>query len=79
MNLKKSANVNNTSKSNTLYYQSIVDKEFDFVLNPVILEPVIQVMYEIKLRIENINEKKSNKEYILITPNGDLKSINLNN
>lgn len=77
LNLKKSANVNTASKSKTLYYQPIIDKEFDFVINTTILEPVIQVMYEIKLNIEKINEKKTNKEYILITPSGDLKKINL--
>jgi len=82
LNLKKSANINIASKSKTLYYQPIIDKEFDFVINPIILEPVIQVIYEVKIIISQINEKKtkekkSNKEYILITPNGDLKNINL--
>lgn len=79
LNLKKSANVNTADKATTLYYQPIIDKEFDFVINPTILEPVIQIMYEIKLVINR--EKKSTlneKEYILITPNGDLKSINMN-
>lgn len=51
LNLKKSANVNQADKSTTLYYQPIFDKEFDFVINPTILEPVIQVMYEIKYRV----------------------------
>jgi len=82
LNLKKSANINIASKSKTLYYQPIIDKEFDFVINPIILEPVIQVIYEVKIIISQINEKQTNekkpkKEYILITPNGDLKSINL--
>ncbi|MFA7274526.1 MAG: SIMPL domain-containing protein [Crocinitomicaceae bacterium] len=85
LNLKRSANVNVAQKSKTLYYQPIVDKEFDFVINPVILEPVIQVMYELKLSV--LREKKTapaptvevknTKEYILITPNGDLKNLNL--
>ena len=77
LNLKKSANINTVSKSKTVYYQPIIDKEFDFVINSTILEPVIQVMYEIKLNIEKINERETNKEYILITPNGDLKNINM--
>jgi len=79
LNLKKSANVNNADKATTLYYQPIIDKEFDFVINPTILEPVIQVMYEIKLVINR--EKKptvNEKEYILITPNGEMKNLNLN-
>lgn len=81
LNLKKSANINQTDKSVTLYYQPIIDKEFDFVFNPTILEPVIQVMYEIKYRVNREKDAKSkiDKEYILVTPNGDLKPINLKN
>ncbi len=78
LNLKKSANINQTDKYTTLYYQPIIDKEFDFVINPTILEPVIQVMYEIKYKVNREKEAKSNKEYILVTPNGDLKPINPN-
>lgn len=79
LNAKKSAKVNTFDKSTTLYYQPIIDKEFDFVINPVILEPVIQVMYEFKIVINR--EKKptqNNKEYFIITPNGGMKSLNIN-
>lgn len=79
LNLKKSANINQIDKSTTLYYQPVIDKEFDFVINPTILEPVIQVMYEIKFTINR--EKKetpSTKEYMLITPSGEVKNLNLN-
>lgn len=76
LNLKKSANVNNAEKTTTLYYQPIIDKEFDFVINPIILEPVIQVMYEVKLLIRR-ERKTPDKEYIIITPNGELKDLNL--
>ena len=79
LNLKKAANVNLADKSTTLYYQPVMDKEFDFVINPAILEPVIQVMYEIKLVIDR--EKKETttitKEYMLITPNGEVKTLNV--
>ncbi|MEY4875047.1 MAG: hypothetical protein RL708_196, partial [Bacteroidota bacterium] len=46
---------------------------------PTILEPVIQVMYEIKLTV-NLEKKETatTKEYMLITPNGELKNLNLN-
>jgi len=77
--LTKLANVNQANKSTTLYYQPILDKEFDFVINPTILEPVIQVMYEVKLVItkEKKNENKDSKSYILITPNGEMKDLNI--
>jgi hypothetical protein len=79
LNLKKSANVNQADKSTTLYYQPVIDKEFDFVINPTILEPVIQVLYEIKMTVNR--EKKEtpiSKEYMLITPSGELKNLNMN-
>lgn len=78
LNLNKKGNVNQAEKSTTQYYQPVIDKEFDFVINPTILEPVIQVMYEIKYKIdekEEIPTKNNEKQYILITPNGDLKPI----
>jgi len=50
--LTKFSNVNQAAKSVTSYYQPVLDKEFDFVINPVVHEPVIQVMYEIKLNIK---------------------------
>ena len=79
LNLNKSTNVNASDKSTTLYYQPIIDKEFDFVINPVILEPVIQVMYEVKIVINRENKITQNdKEYYIITPNGEMKILNIN-
>ena len=78
LNLKKTANVNQVEKSITLYYQPVVNKEFDFVINPTILEPVIQVMYEIRLEFNREKEiKPAAKEYFILTLNGDLKKINM--
>ncbi len=80
LNLKKAANLNQVNKSNTLYYQPIFNKEFDFVINPVVLEPVIQVQYEVKIAInrEKKQSQKTDKEYVMVTPNGDLKTLNMN-
>ncbi|SFC49401.1 SIMPL domain-containing protein [Flavobacterium phragmitis] len=80
LNLKKSANVNQTIKSTTLYYQPVFGKEFDFIINPSVLEPVIQVQYEVKIIInrEKKQTAKTDKEFILVTPNGDLKTLNIN-
>ncbi|ANF49571.1 hypothetical protein A0O34_02950 [Chryseobacterium glaciei] len=78
--LSRIANVNQAAKTATLYYQPILDKEFDFVINPTILEPVIQVMYEIKMVISKEKKnQKENKSYILITPTGEMKDLNINN
>jgi uncharacterized protein YggE len=80
LNFKKSVNVNNIEKSTTLYYQPIIDKEFDFVENPTVLEPVIQVMYELKMKInrEMKPTPKNNKEYLFIMPNGEMKNLDFN-
>lgn len=80
LNLRKSATVNQVEKSTTLYYQPVIDKEFDFVINPTILEPVIQVMYEVRMEINREKEVSiSSKEYYMITPGGDLKRMDLKN
>lgn len=78
--LNKFANVNQANKSTTLYYQPVLDKEFDFVINPTIVEPVIQVMYEVKLVInkEKKMDSKDHKSYLLITSSGEMKELNMN-
>lgn len=76
LTFKKNSNVNQVEKSTTLYYQPVIDKEFDFAINPSILEPVIQIMYEIRLDLNRDKEvKPASKEYFIITPNGDVKKI----
>lgn len=77
LNFSRNSNVNEVEKSTTLYYQPILDKEFDFVINPTIVEPVIQVMYEVKLLITK-DKKPNDKTYIMITPNGEMKNLNIN-
>lgn len=80
LNLKRAANINQMNKSITLYYQPVFNKEFDFIINPTILEPVIQIQYEIKIAInrEKKQVSKNDKEFILVTANGDLKTLNIN-
>ncbi len=80
LNIRKSGVINQADKTTTLYYQPVIDKEFDFVINPTILEPVIQVMYEIKLMVNREKAelvKKPLKHYIMITPAGEVKNLNL--
>lgn len=77
LNLKKKANINSSKKSTTLFYQPISNKDYDFVVNPIILSPVIQVSYQLKIRIKQ-DEQKEKNNYVLITPSGDLKNIALN-
>ena len=78
LNLTKSANVNSANKNITIYYQPIFNKDFDVVINPIINEPVIQIMYEMKVLITK-KSKTTNKEYLIITTNGEVKNLNLKN
>ncbi len=84
LNLKKAASSTQIEKSTTLYYQPIIDKEFDFVINPDVFEPVIQVMYELTFMVTVPDPKpekeiveKTVKEYLMVTPAGEIKALNL--
>lgn len=72
---KKASNSKRVKKSLTFYYQPITDKEFDFVINPVIVAPVIQVMYEVKIKVNLIKNQQPTKDFYLVSPNGELKKI----
>jgi len=84
----KKFNLNNDAKKKiTKHYLPIIDKEFDFVVNPVIAEPAIQVMYQINIALSKKPTPKPiskpapaapTKEVLIITPQGDLKQININ-
>ena len=83
----KKFNLNNDAKKKiTRHYLPVIDKEFDFIVNPVIAEPAIQVMYQINLAISKKPEPKPapvvpkpapKKEFFFITPNGELRQINV--
>ena len=86
LDLKRSATVNNAAKPQTTYYQPVPNKAYDFVINPVVLEPVIQVIYQIKLKVVNppkpkeiIAAAKVDKEYLLITNDGNIKKLQIGN
>lgn len=78
LSLWKSAHVKKEEKVMTTYYQPVFNKDFDFVMNPVIIEPVVQVLYEFKLRMLKVDKPEyKNNHYVLITPNGDLRSLDI--
>ena len=73
---KRAGNIMQASKTVTQYYQPITNRDFDVVLNPIIVEPMIQVVYEMKMSV-NRSDKNKAKEVLLLTPSGELKKINL--
>ena len=73
---KRAGNILQANKSVTQYYQPIADKDFDVVLNPIITEPVIQIVYEMKMSV-NRPERNKNKEVMFLTPAGEVKQLHL--
>lgn len=70
--------INATYKASTNFYMPVANKDFDFVINPTLLEPAVQVLYEIKWSATpKPDEKKTN--LLFMNHNGDLKPIPLNN
>jgi hypothetical protein len=89
-NTLNSVTVNGTvtpaPKTTSQFYQPKPAKGYDFVLNPTILEPVVQIEYELKLVLQpkpqqpepKPKEKvvtKIEKQLFWVTPNGDVKQL----
>ena len=78
----KRTKFNDETKSRTMYYMPKFDKNFDFVINPVIIEPVVQLVYQLNLKIKFEKEKEVKQEkqeaiYYFITPEGELKKLDI--
>lgn len=68
---EKKGLVNETVKSVSQYYQPVTYESFDVVMNPVVLEPMIQVTYQLDI----IYLFKPMKNYYIITPIGESKKL----
>lgn len=86
-NSKKQKDIHQLTKNNSIFYDPLSTKHFDIILNPGILEPTVQytatltVNYTLPIRDKEeplVKEKiVEKKEYILISPNGDTKVLQL--
>ena len=87
MNYSSDPNSTTVVKTTSLYYMPLRDKGYDFVVNSGIHEPVVQLEYEIKLRlypkakeapvvVKEVIKEKAEKEIFLITPNAEIKKLN---
>lgn len=52
----------------TLYYEPIMNKVFDYTINPVVFQPVVQVVYQ--MTVVFTNEQRPEKEFFWLTPEG---------
>ncbi|MEL6556836.1 MAG: SIMPL domain-containing protein [Bacteroidota bacterium] len=63
-------------KPATVAYDQIPYGGFDIVINPVVLEPVVQFTYTLTVRYELEKKKpETQNKYMLVTPNGDVKEL----
>ena len=79
--LKQNKGVTTANKQTSYYYQPLTYENYDIVINPSIIEPVVQVGMEIKLHYnpkpkndkpEPIVNKETERKYYVISPNGDI-------
>lgn len=80
----KNAQVKQADKQTTRHYVPAYFEQHEFVMNPEVIEPTIQLVYSLEVRI-NLNSApkpkpvppvKAEKEIFFMTPQGDLKKIN---
>lgn len=79
--LKQKRGVTTVKKQTSYYYQPLTYENYDIVVNPSVLEPVVQVGMEIKLHYnpkpkeakpEPIIKTEIERKYYVISPNGDI-------
>lgn len=82
--LDKPKGITTAKKQTSYFYQPLSGENFDTIVNPFILEPVIQVVVQAHLQLIPIPKEKETpkpeKEYFLISSGGaiDIKKINGN-
>ncbi|WP_299526445.1 SIMPL domain-containing protein [Winogradskyella sp.] len=88
--LKKDRGITSAKKQTSYYYQPLTYENYDIVINPSILEPVVQIGMNIKLvfipkpkvqKQQPITKTEIDHKYYVISPNGtiDVKELNTKN
>jgi len=75
----KKSGVTEIRKPQVMFYNQLTYHNFDVVINPVVLEPVVQYTCKIKMRftLKKPVETKTQNHYKVITPAGDVKTIEI--
>lgn len=88
--LKTNRGITSAKKQTSYYYQPLTYEQYDIVVNPSILEPVVQIGMNIKLlftpkpkepKQQPITKTEIDHKYYVISPNGtiDVKELNTKN
>ena len=76
--VKKNSGVTKIRKPKTVAYDQIPYNKYDIIVNPGILEPVVQYVYTIQVKYTlDKPEVKSKNSYMIITPTGEVKKLDL--
>jgi hypothetical protein len=76
------AKVERVDKPVSQFYNAIPANDYDIVINPEILEPCVQFSFQLVVRC-TLNERKAylkverEKEFILVTPTGEVKTLTI--
>ena len=61
-----------------MFYNKLPYHKYDIVINPAILEPVVQFTYSLTLKyVIKDPVKKIEKEFILVTPEGVVRTLKI--
>ncbi len=80
--VKGGTQVTEAEKTQTSFYNSIPADNYDIVINPTIIEPVVQYSYNLRVKFTlkertPYKEVKREQEFIMLTPNGEVKTIKI--
>lgn len=65
-------------KPKTMYYDRVVYDQFDIVINPSVLEPAVQFMYDLQVQmVVKSPLDEAAKKHLWLTPDGDIVPIKL--
>ena len=72
--------VTEAEKTQTSFYNAIPSDNYDIVINPTIIEPVVQYSYNLRVKFtfkERVpyKEVKREQEFLMITPTGEVKTL----
>jgi uncharacterized protein YggE len=78
----KNADINSADKIVSHFYNAVPANDYDIVINPEILEPVVQFSYNLVVRFTLPERKLTTKtevkkEFILVTPTGEVKTLKI--
>lgn len=82
LDFEENSKINAADKLTSRFYNAVPANDYDIVINPEILEPAVQFSYNLVVRFtlpERVPAEKTvlKKEFLLVTPNGEVKTLKI--